>query len=114
MPAFTIKKDDLEPALNATLSLVADGTPLDLTDAVSVAFRMWRQRVTGGAYKASGAATIVDAAAGTVRYTWAAGDTSEAGDFLAEFVVTWAGSRPQTVPTAGAIHVRVEDGGLPG
>lgn len=114
MPAFTIKKDDLEPALNATLVAVDGGAALDLTTASGVTFRMWKQRATGGAYKVNRAASIVSAIAGTVRVNWQAGDTDEVGDFLGEFVVTWAGGRPQTIPTAGALHVRVEDGGLPG
>lgn len=111
---FEIKKGDRLPSLEAIIRKRADGTAIDLTTAVSVAFRMWAQRQSGGTYKVDTAAVVVAAASGSVRYDWTALDTDTVGDFFAEFVITWPSSKVQTIPTAGAMHVRVVDGGLPG
>ena len=111
---FVIKQGDRLPSLQATIKNEVDGTPVDLTTALGITFRMWKQRVSGGTYKVNTTATVVTPASGVVRYDWTAIDTNEAGDYLAEFVISWPSSKTQTVPTAGAFHVRVLDGGLPG
>lgn len=111
---FVIKQGDRLPSLEATIKNESDGAVVDLTTALGVTFRMWKQRVSGGAYKVNTAAVVVTPASGTVRYDWTAGDTNEVGDYLAEFVIAWPLSKTQTVPTDGAFHVRVQDGGLPG
>lgn len=111
---FVIKQGDRLPSLEATIKKESDGSVVDLTTALGVTFRMWKQRVSGGTYKVNTAAVVVTPAAGTVRYDWTASDTDDAGDYLAEFVIAWPSSKTQTVPTDGAFHVRVLDGGLPG
>lgn len=111
---FVIKQGDRLPSLEATIRNESDGTAVDLTTALGVTFRMWKQRTAGGTYKVNTTATVDTPASGVVRYDWTATDTNEAGDYLAEFVIAWPSSKTQTVPTAGAFHVRVLDGGLPG
>jgi len=110
---FNIKQGDLLPSVEATLT-DASGAAINLTSAVSVTFRMWRQRPGEVAYVVSRAATVVSAAAGTVRFDWQSGDTTEIGVFSADFLVMWPSSKPQTIPTVGNLVVNVLDGGLVG
>jgi hypothetical protein len=64
-------------------------------------------RVKGGAVlKVNSAAAIVSALAGTVAYTWQAGDTDTLGIFDAEWVLTYSNG-VQTVPTSGYLAVKV-------
>lgn len=111
---FIIKQGDRLPSIDAIVKKRSDSTVIDLSTATGVTFRMWKQRTTSGAYKVNAAATILSAEDGIVRYEWAAGDTAEVGDYLAEFVIQWPLSRTQTIPTDGVLHVRVLDAGLPG
>ena len=111
MAEAKIKQGDRLPVLDATL-VNEDGTAFNLTSADSVAFRMRAKGAT--TFAVEGAATIVSAAAGTVRYAWAEGDTDVVGVFYAEFVVTFSGSLTQTVPTTSQFIVRVYDAGIPG
>jgi hypothetical protein len=71
--------------------------------ALGVRFRM--KPLDGHAFQVDAAAEVADAAAGKVRYQWAAGDTDEPGTFLAEWVVTFADGQPLTVPSADPIVV---------
>lgn len=109
---FNIKQGDLLPAIRATC-LQADGTPLNLTGATGVTFRMWR-RGAAVLKVANATATVVDATGGVVEYPWAGTDTDTIGLFNAEFVATFAGPKKQSVPTEGFMLVSVNDGGLPG
>lgn len=110
---FNIKQGDLLPSVEATLA-DANGAPINLTSAVSVNFRMWRQRPGESSYLIDRAATVVSAVAGTVRFDWQAGDTTPIGTFSADFLVMWPSSKPQTIPTVGNLVVNVLDGGLIG
>lgn len=111
MREFHIKQGDRLPVLDATLKN-KDGTPIDLTTAVSVGFRMWVKGASTFAVDA--VASVEDAEAGEVRYSWADGDTDDIGRYLAEFVITFSGSRTQTVPTVGTFTVNVNDAGIAG
>lgn len=102
---FTIKENDLQPWLRATL-VQADGTPIDLTGA-TVRFVMQQQDAP--TLKVDAGAVIVDATKGVVEYRWAIGDTDTPGNYRAEFKVILPGSR-LTVPNAEYITVRVEKG----
>lgn len=102
---FSVKKGDLLPKLRATLR-DGRGSPLDLTTATGVAFRM--RATAGGSLKIdlAACAVIAPATAGVVEYTWAGTDTDTVGDFDGEFIVTWPGG-PQTVPASGYVTVSV-------
>jgi hypothetical protein len=95
MGKFYIKRNDTASAFQVTL-LDANGDAVDLTGA-TVKFIMSK----GATAKVSSPAVVVSAAAGEVRYDWAAGDTDEGGFFRAEWEVTDAANRVQTFPNPG-------------
>jgi len=104
MTPFPLKVGDLLPRYRAELTNAA-GLPLNLTTAVSVAFKM---RAQGGvAAKISAAAAFVDRPAGVVEYAFAGADTDTAGDFDTLFLITWPDG-PQTIPSSGFGLVRIE------
>lgn len=94
--AYEIKRGDLEPPLDATLKQ-ADGSAIDLTTAGSV--KALIRHAHSGVVAVNRAITIVDAAAGKVRVTWATGETDVAGPYELEAEITWFSGRPQTVPS---------------
>lgn len=98
---FYLKKGDTLPRISATLKN-SDGTPVNLTGA-TVKFRM---RAPGGPLKVDGAAVVVDAAAGKVRYDWTGADTNTEGLFHAEWPVTF-GSDVETIPNNGFLKVLI-------
>lgn len=60
-----------------------------------------------GVPKVNAPCVVVDAAAGIVRYDWAAADTNTPGVYEAEWEVVGADGKPQTFPTAGYDKVTV-------
>ncbi len=108
MADFYLKKGDTLPRLRATLR-DADGDVVDL-DACGVKFRM-RPRA-GGDVKVFADATVIEAAAGLVEYTWVEEDVDTAGEYLAEWQLTFANTEPigvQTVPNAGEISISIRE-----
>jgi hypothetical protein len=108
---FNIRQGDLLPVIEAAC-VQGNGAALDLTTATGVTFRMWR-RASPSTLKVEGVAQVVDGPNGVVRYLWAGTDTDAPGVYNAEFVVTFPGPKPQTLPTVGHITVNVLDAGLP-
>lgn len=92
MHDFAIRAGDRFPSIQATLS--QEQTAVDLTGA-TVALR-WRPRE--GVTVVEKAASVVDAAAGVVKYDWAAGDTDTPGEYLAVFRVTFPNGKRATFP----------------
>lgn len=87
-----MKVGDRLPAIDRVL-YKPDGTPQDLTGA-TVQFKFQLAPVNGGAAGTvkGGSCTVLNVAGGQVRYSWAAGDTSVAGVYRAEFIATIGGS----------------------
>lgn len=105
MADFTIKRNDLLPAIRAYLKN-ADGTALDLTGR-SVKFIMrLRSAADLSAAKVNTTASITDATAGLVSYQWVGTDTDTAGAYIGEFE-TLLGAQKQTVPSGGYVTVDV-------
>lgn len=113
--AFQIKQGDTLPVISATLSTV--NGPINLTGctvqliltAVQTPNGCWpmQQNPTTPVPKVQGTCTIVGSpSAGNVQYSWAIGDTSLAGNYLAQFLVT-NGTQIQSVPTVGYISVQI-------
>lgn len=93
---FTMKRRDLLPILELTLS--DDGAAIDLTLATTV-----RLIVRGPAgIRVSAAMTVLDqsvlANRGKVTYAWQAGDVGTVGVYSAEVEVIWSNGKPQTYP----------------
>lgn len=101
----TFKQGDRLPSLNVT-AVQSDGTAYDLTGA-TVVFNM--RAADGATVKVNRAsATLVNGAAGTLRYDWAASDLDTVGLYEGEFEATISG-RKLTIPTNGYIPIRVLD-----
>lgn len=101
MADFTIKRGDLLPAIEATITY-SDGTAVNLAGA-TVKFLMADAAST---LKVDAGATIVDAAAGEVKYSWSGTDTDTIGTYRAEFEATFSGS-PMTAPNTTYLEVRI-------
>jgi hypothetical protein len=93
MAPIRIFAGNLSPSITDTIKIA--GTAFNLTGS-TVKFRMR----AAGAYtlKVDAAATIVNAAAGTVRYDWAAADVDTPGDYLAWWHVTLPSTDTQDTP----------------
>lgn len=98
----TIKAGDTIRSLVASLEV--DGEPPDLRNA-RVAFAM-RKRSDGAPTIRCGA-RILDESSGDVEVDWLPGQTSEAGEYDAEFVVTLASGHEVTIPAEGYLTVRI-------
>ena len=100
---MNIKRGDLLPPLEAAL-LLADGEPIDLTGC---AVRLRMRTDDGEALKVDAPATVVDVAAGRVRYDWQPGDTDVVGVYRAEFEITFPSLKTMCVPTDSFFTVHV-------
>lgn len=105
---YTIKQGDYGQAIPAICKDSA-GAAVDISEAIEVRFHLG----------AEGSAATVDAVAdnlddgevanrGKVSYTFQPGDSATAGDYRAEFEVTWATKR-LTFPNDTYITVKVPD-----
>lgn len=101
---FTIKQGDTSPSLVANL-VTPSRQPVFLEGA-TVLFHMRGQRSSG---VLTAPAVVVDEDGGQVRYDWAEGDTAAAGDFEAEFEVTYGDGTVETFPNEGYIIVTIPE-----
>lgn len=103
---LVIRQGDTTPALTQTI-LDANGNVLNLSGA-TVTFIM--RSLTATAPQVNATASIVDAGAGKVSYSWAANDTATAGLFQAVFRVTGlSGGGTYTHPNDGYLDIWIED-----
>lgn len=102
---FSIKRNDTSPAISRTL-LDSAGDAINLTGA-TVRFHL---KDKAGVVKVDAAAVIVgDPLLGVVQYDWIAADTDTAGNFKAEFEVTYADSTIETFPNNEHIEVVITE-----
>ena len=94
MNTYYIKRHDRLPSIAAILKDSA-GNVVDLT-GYAIRFHMWVDGSTTP--KVNAAAVLVDGAAGSVRYDWAAGDTDTAGDYFCEWEAADPTGRTVTFP----------------
>jgi hypothetical protein len=100
---FYIKEGDRLPSLTSILK-DGDGSVIDLSSA-SVSFYMKLPNST--ALKVSSTATIDSSSEGQVTYAWSTVDTDTAGDYVAEFEITFSGGLRQSVPNDNEIQVHI-------
>lgn len=105
MADVTLKSNDTRPTLQVTLKegQPSAQTPINLTTASAVTLYM--KTATGSLI--TRAATITDATNGVVTVTFQAADTATAGDYSAEFQITWTGGGIETVPNDGYISISI-------
>ncbi len=101
MPDFYLKRNDTKEPIQATLSDQAGA--VDLTGA-TVRFHMKNR---AGTVVVDAPAEVVTPAGGVVRYQWQAEDTAAAGDFYAEWEVTFPSGAVQTFPNENDIGIRI-------
>lgn len=100
MADYTLKQDDTFPALTAILSDQVG--PVNLSAADSVKFFM---KHSSGSPVVTGTCTVVTPQTGQdigkVTYDWVAADTATAGEYTAEWQVTWNVGDIETYPNDG-------------
>jgi hypothetical protein len=101
-----IRQNDLLPLLDYTLVKDTSDTAHDLTDA-TVRFTM-RNKLRGNVKINRATMTIIDAAAGQVRYSWIASDTNVAGEFVGEIEVTFSSGKILTFPEEEYIPIIIK------
>lgn len=101
---FVIKRKARRPYLRMLVK-DQDGDPINFAGAASVTFLMYD---SAGNEVVSAPATIeAPSSSGVLRYAWGAGDTDTAGEFRAEFDVSYGVGDILTVPVKGNILVRI-------
>jgi hypothetical protein len=98
-----LRRGDAGSVIEQTLR--RNGVAANLTGA-SVRFIM--APAPGQPPKVNAPATIVDAAAGRVSYTWTAADLDTPGRYVAEWQVTFSGGAIETWPTGRYIRIQVD------
>ena len=105
-PTFFIKRNDDQPTLDVALR-DDKNRPVDVTGA-SVVFHM--RNTADDTTKISGASvTVLAASKGEVRYSWTTTNTNTAGNFEAEFQVSFSDGGVQTFPNDGYIDVIITE-----
>lgn len=104
---FYLKRGDRRPPLEALLTDAA-GAAVNLATATAVRYSM-RATLDRRAVVASQDAQVVTPAEGLVRYSWQAGETDVAGQYLGEFEVQWGDETLQTFPNDRDIVVEIRD-----
>jgi len=106
MDTFYIKQGDLWPPLVAYLKQ-ANGEPIPLQqgDIVEIVItpRNKRREET-----VSNNVDIIDYDLAHVKYEWQQGDTDIAGQYQAEFIVTFAETQPVKIPNNGYFNIIID------
>lgn len=95
---FRIKRNDTIPSVQIHVT-DKTGTAYDLTNLSYARFRLFADDVDRTQYLASAAAIVDPATDGVLLYTFLAGETVAAGEYLAELRLVWDDGRAITVPS---------------
>jgi hypothetical protein len=106
--AFTIKKGDTLPVLEATLTTGPTSGSQTAVNLTSASVVLVLKPASGGSATRKTAA-VVSAPAGTVEYEWVGGDTATAVVWNAEWEVTFSGGAIQTFPNDGYFQITVAE-----
>ena len=101
---LTITQGDSTPVFTDTI-LDASGNPVNLTSA-SVTFVM--RNLANASPTVNASASITNAAAGEVQYSWNTGDTATAGEYMVQWRITLSGGGTYTYPNVGYRSVEVQ------
>lgn len=102
---FFIKRRDQLPEIEAILK---DSTPAVINlSGCTVRFIMVSK--ADGTVVVDEPATIVDAVAGRVKYSWQVGDTDDGGTYSAEFEVTFGSGLAETFPNKRNLQIKITD-----
>ena len=104
--SFIVKRNDTLPTITVDVTDEA-GDAVDFTDVQSTTFRMYTDTDDRTETVNASANIVTPATDGSVEYGWQVGDTADAGEFLAEFSLTFIDGSKLTVPHDGYIHVKV-------
>ena len=99
MQIMRIKRNDTSPALEYRLSIYSSGS--GVLAGASARFHMKSRAGT----MVVDAAAVVSDADGILQYLWDAADTATAGNYDAEFEVTYGDSTVETFPNSEHIKV---------
>lgn len=108
MADFFIKQNDTSPVIQSILKDSA-GDPANLTDA-TVEFHMTDSDGTIKINTSDNVSIVGDPLNGTVKYEWQANgtkDTDVAGEFKAEWEVTYSDGSIETFPNDGSIIILI-------
>lgn len=101
-----MKQGDTDPSVRRRLISATDKQPIDLTDVTGKFFLM----DVDGNLIVDGTVTFESPRTdGVFRYDWEAGDTDDAGDYTAEFQLTFLSGAVLTVPNDGYISVPIAE-----
>lgn len=95
-----------DPTITPTPALPDPRRAIDLTLATGVKLVA---QTRNGKRAINAACAVVTPGEGRVRWDPQPADVVVAGEFLAEFQVTWAGGGKRTIPNAGHFVIEVED-----
>lgn len=104
MSLSLVSSDDAPSIVDALTT--PDGEVFDLTQADLVFFEM--RLAVDRRLKVNAAAVITGAAAGTVRYDWAAGDLDTPGEYEARWRIEWSDGTTQHTDPANSIIVAAQ------
>lgn len=104
MADFTLKQNDRQPSIRATLK-GADGNAKDLSSSSEVRFKMG---TSSGTLKINEVITPIDAVNGVCLYEWGDEDTDTAGTFFAEFEVLDENGLKETFPNDKPLTITIK------
>jgi hypothetical protein len=102
--SLTFVQGDTAPDLTAIIH--AEDEPSSVVDLTGCSVRFQMRKRDDHRYTVNSAATVLDAPAGSVSYSWGANDMSTPGEYVVQWEVTYPGGRIQTTSPEVMITIR--------